>query len=164
MKAIPLTRGKVALVDDCDFEFLSQWKWYAAPFPAGLWYAQRNDPVSKKTIRMHRVITGASEGVKVDHINNDGLDNQRGNLRNCTQPDNCRNRKPSANSTTGYKGVSFAKREGKYSAHIGHKKKKIWIGYFSSAKEAALAYDEAAKRLHGKFAHLNFGNHPISAD
>lgn len=103
MKTIPLTRGKYALVDDGDFEYLNQWKWHAQ-FIKGIWYACRGVRQPKiaigipgKVVRilMHRVITGATGRWEiVDHIDHDGLNNQRHNLRIVTNSQNLRNRKP----------------------------------------------------------------------
>jgi hypothetical protein len=155
VKEIPLTQGKVALVDDDLFDYLNQWSWFAA-LVHGKWYAQRQAGRPQKTVRMHRVVAGAPDEVKVDHINGNGLDNRRENLRNCSQTQNCYNRKLPMNSTTGFKGVCFHKRDRKYSVHIGFQKRKIWLGYYQTAEEAARAYDEAAKRLYGEFAKLNF--------
>jgi hypothetical protein len=105
---------------------------------------------------MHRVVIGAPDGVKVDHINGDGLDNQRHNIRKCTQSENSRNRRLSVNNKSGFKGVTWVPKRKKYEVNIGVKGKRKFLGYFSSAEEGARVYDNAAKKYHGKFAHLNF--------
>jgi len=153
MKQISLTQGKYALVDDKDFGYLNQWKWFAS-FDGCNWYACRKGGV----IKMHRVILGLQKGdkQKVDHINHNGLDNCRCNLRICTQAQNCQNRKPYKNSSSKYKGVSWYSITKKWRARIKLKRKEIHLGYFDSETLAAKTYDEKAKILFGDFAKLNF--------
>lgn len=150
-KSIPLNHGKVAIVDDDMFEFLSQWKWYAHR-DWNTWYVQRC--IGKATIKMHRVIMNAPDGMKVDHRNHNGLDNQRLNLRVCTHAQNVMNSKPSRVNTTGFKGVSI--HHGKYRAQIEVSKKKITLGYYVNPVDAARAYDQAAKKHFGEYAWTNF--------
>lgn len=94
MKKIKLSQGKYALVDDKDYEFLNQWKWSAKTNGREIFYAYRKENSRKtgKTIYMHRIIVNAPKGMDVDHINGDGLNNQRKNLRICTRSQNQRNR------------------------------------------------------------------------
>jgi len=157
MKTIPLTQGKVALVDDEDYEYLNQWKWRAHK-NGNTYYAIRTACKSKEqTIYMHRVILNASNGVDVDHINSNGIDNQKLNLRLCSRSENIKYQRLSCNNTTGFKGVSFNKQKcGKpYRARISLNNKNIFLGYYSTAKEAAQVYDKAALKYHGKFALTN---------
>jgi hypothetical protein len=156
MKQIPLTQGKFAIVDDEDYDFLIQWKWHLS----NRGYARRNNYVegvivNPKSILMHRVILGDPIGFQVDHINGDKLDNRKSNLRVCTTGENARNRGKNKNGTSGYKGVHFYKAYRKWQSHIMHERKMVWLGYFDTAEKAALAYNEAATKLHGEFAHLN---------
>jgi hypothetical protein len=151
VKEIPLTRGMVAVVDDHWFDFLNQWKWMATN-RVGKHYAARGE--NKKLILMHRVITNAPSGMQVDHINGNGLDNRMENLRVCTGQENIRNQALRKDNTTGYKGVTPHKK--KYRAQIYVNGNKILIGVFSDPKDAARAYDEKAKELHGEFSRLNF--------
>lgn len=156
LKEIPLTQGKTALVDELDYDFLMQWKWSTYYQPrAHTWYAVRSVRVAgrRTSIQMHRVITDAPDGMEVDHQNHDGLDNQRGNLRVCTRADNQHNQRPCLNNTSGYKGVS--RRRGRWVAGIRCDGRRYNLGHFDTAEEAALAYNEAAARLHGEFAFLN---------
>jgi hypothetical protein len=155
MKEIQLTQGRVALVDDADYEYLSQWKWKAYK-DRYTWYARRGIRVGFviKTIHMHRLITNAPDGLFVDHINGDGLDNRRGNLRVCTKSENGFNRGKNSNNTTGYKGVTTNK--GKYRAQIRIDGKMCGLGRYTDPVEAAKAYDRAAKKHYGEFAKLNF--------
>lgn len=152
MKSIPLTQGKFALVDDDDYEWLSQWKWYAKQ-DRNKWYAVRKESPTKM-IRMHRVILNAAPGVEVDHWDGDGLHNWRGNLRRCTTTQNQGNRGKQVNNTSGFKGVRPYR--GKYQAQIQFKGKVIHIGYYATAEEAAHSYDEKARGLFGPFAKTNF--------
>lgn len=157
MKEIKLTQGKVALVDDADFEWLNQWKWFAAKC-GNTFYAHRNEEVDgrKRTIRMHRLILGVTDPkVFVDHERGDGLNNQRYNLRMATQRQNSQNRKPQAGSASKYKGVSFNARLKKWLAQIRVGSSLIHIGCYKQEEDAALAYNEAAIKHHGEFARLN---------
>ena len=105
-------------------------------------------------VKLHRLVVGAPDRVVVDHINGDVLDNRRVNLRTCTVAENTRNRSP-LRAKSGYKGV-FRKKNGRYFASIVCDMKTHYLGSFGCAVEAAKAYDEAAIRLHGAFAVLNF--------
>jgi hypothetical protein len=152
MKKIKLTKGMVALVSDEDYPYLSQWKWHAEPF-GNTWAAVRNR--TGKAIYMHRAITGAGKGKVVDHINGNGLDNRRENIRVCTQQENVRNRQRGKNNTTGFKGVSRFD-ENKYQVKIRVNGKLKHLGLFTSVYEAAEAYDKAAVHYFGEFARINF--------
>jgi hypothetical protein len=147
MAEVPLTQGKVALVDDEDYEYLSQFKWYAQKSET-TWYAARH-PTKNKTVRMHRVLMDDPQGLEVDHEDRDGLNNQRYNLRVATHAQNGRNRRPHTNKTSGYKGVYWQKASGRWIVQIQ-------LGSYDTAEEAARMYDEAARRYHGEFAYLNF--------
>lgn len=146
MKKIPLTQGKFAIVDDEDFEFLSQWNWY---YLNG--YAVRSFKGSK--ILMHRVINKTPDYLQTDHINRNRLDNRKINLRNATVSENQTNRL-SLYNTTGYRGV-FRGKGGAWRVRIQVKGEKINIGSFKSIKEAAIAYNKKALEIYGDFAVLN---------
>lgn len=151
MKEIPLTQGKVALVDDEDFEWLLQWKWHAEKH-GRTWYARGK--VNGKLISMHCIIMNTPAGKVTDHASGNGLDNRRDNLRVCTKYENrCNTRKHRDNSHS-FKGTF---RHGKnWSARIHIYGKDIHLGTYLTEVEAAHAYDSAAREIHGKFAHLNF--------
>lgn len=172
-KQIPLTKGKFALVDDEDFEFLSQWKWhfnnrYACrciyTYADGVERKQKN----RKQIRifMHREIMNPPSDKEIDHINRCGLDNRKSNLRICTREQNARNSLPSSyagkDKESIYKGVYLRKdRNKKWVSYImGKNKKTIYIGGFYSEIEAAIAYNAKAKQLFGEFALLNVIENP----
>lgn len=154
MKTIPLTQGLFALVDDEDFEYLNQWKWYAAR-QWNTYYAFRQDYSSgkPKTIRMHREVMG-EDPRNIDHRDGDGLNNQKCNLRYCTHSQNHQNRKHHRNTSSIYKGVSLT--YNKWRAQIMNQGKVAYIGLFYTEEEAALAYDTKAKELFGEFARPNF--------
>jgi hypothetical protein len=150
---IELTFGKWAIVDAADYQRLSKYKWHAVKERRN-WYA--------KTLRrngmplgMHRLITDAPKGLFVDHIDHNGLNNCRSNLRICSNAENSRNKRPYGR-TSRYKGVSWHKGSKKFVAQITFKGKKIWLGYFVDEIDAAKAYDKKAKELFGEFAYLNF--------
>jgi len=152
MKTIPLTQNKCALIDDEDFKKVNAHKWYALK-SGHYWYACSYDSKNKKTIYMHRLILNTPTGTDTDHINHNGLDNRKKNLRTCTKAQNqhntmlCKRRKKSK-----YKGLYWNKKGGKWVARIN----RTYIGSYSDEKEAALAYDKAAKELYGEFACTNF--------
>ena len=152
-KLIPLTQGKFAIVDAEDYEELSQYKWHATK--AGrTCYAMRRK--GEKLIRMHREIMGAPKGLVCDHIDHNGLNNRKRNMRLCTQGQNCRNKSARKGCSSKYIGVSFDKHTQKFSAKICVGFKKIWLGRFKSEILAAKARDKKAIELHGEFACLNF--------
>lgn len=159
-KEIELTQDKVALVDDEDFEWLSQWKWHAY-WDGHNWYAKRAERMisngrRQRTVNMHRTIMNVSQSDKVDHVDGNGLNNQRHNLRVATHQQNVCNRSLYCNNSSGYKGVGWHKQHQKWHAKIQNNGKRIHLGYFDTALEAARAYDEAAKDIHGEFARINF--------
>jgi hypothetical protein len=155
MKTIPLTQGQSALVDDDDYEELSKHKWYAH-MSHGHYYAIRNSlrQNGKRTaVKMHRQIINVPDGMATDHINGDGLDNRKCNLRICNPQQNNTNSKKRTNSTSVYKGVFKVKGCNRWAA----KARREYLGLFKSEKEAAKAYDVKAKELFGEYARLNFG-------
>ena len=160
MKEIPLTQGRVALVDDDMYEYLNQWNWYAAQKESGKWYAQRNtkrENGRQKTIFMHLLVMPPPEGMEVAHKDNQRtLDNRRENLRFCTRAQNTWNRSKSPRNTSGYIGVSWNKNEEKYTSAIRVGGKICFPGYFDDPEKAARAYDEKARESRGEFAVTNF--------
>jgi len=155
-RTILLTRGKVATVDDADYVWLSQWKW----FTHSNGYAVRNTRLSEDRPRgivyMHREIVGASAEVEVDHRDRDKLNNQRHNLRACTTAENQQNRAPRAGRDSHYKGVRWDADRRRWRARIVINGKEQHLGRFGTEEDAARAYDEAARRHFGEFARTNF--------
>lgn len=164
-KEIPLTQGKVTIVDDDDYEELSKFKWFAKNGFRKIeqFYAVRrvhaDNKYRQETVVMHRFILGAAPGVLVDHIDGNGLNNTRANLRLCNAAQNSYNKRSHV-GRSGFKGVFFAK--GRYLARITCKEVRIRLGGHDTAERAARAYDAAAKRLFGEFARLNFPDDPAS--
>lgn len=142
---------KYALVAKKDLHKVLRYRWHAAK-PRNIWYAYTF--IGKKMISMHGLIIGVGK-FEVDHRNHDGLDNVWKNLRRSTRSQNSCNRSRTKTNTSGYKGVVFDKRFNKWYGRIGLNGKAICLGCFSTAKEAALAYDRAAVKIHGRFAYLN---------
>jgi hypothetical protein len=164
MKTIPLTRGKVAIVDDDDFVILNKWKW-CAKFnkKANRYDAVRRNPSNGKNIFMHRQIMGLVpyDGLVVDHKNHDTLDYRRDNLRVCTQAQNCCNKSKIKTASSKFIGVSIARRGGYtfWRATIKDGKKLKSLGYTQYTPDgerlAALKYNEAARQIFGQYANLN---------
>ena len=150
MKKIKLTKGFNTLIDNEDFDYLNQWKWSAHIINKKYIYAERYE--NGKTIMLHNFLMKTPKGLVVDHIDHNGLNNQRSNLRNCTLKQNFLNRNPS--SSTGYLGVY--KNGKKFVAQKIINGKVKHLGRFSNPKDAALAYDEKAKEINGEFTNLNF--------
>lgn len=152
MKTIPLTKRKMALVDDEDYEWLMQWKWHVIECEKNF-YARRNH--KGKTIYMHRLIMGACAGQQTDHKNCNGLNNQKQNLRFCSNAQNQYNQKSYIGHTSKFRGVCWHKVAKKWQASIRHHYHLIYLGLFGNEFEAAKAYDRAAVEKYGEYAHLN---------
>lgn len=148
-RLIPLTRGKFAMVDAADYEWLSAYTWHALKV-AGNFYACRKE--KGKTILMHRQIMPPPPGKVVDHKNNNGLDDHRRNLRICTQQQNVCNSRPQRRKS-GFKGVS--RHRDKWAARIKYGGKQYCLGSFDTPLEAARARDRKARELMGEYAWLN---------
>lgn len=154
-KIIKLTKNKETLINDEDYTYLSQFKWQLSSEG----YAQRvtsRKLGKRKSIQMHREIMNCSTGKEIDHINGNRLDNRKENLRICTSQQNQFNLKRRINNTSGYKGVSWHKKDKKWRARIKADNKYIFLGNFDSKNKAAKAYDTAAKQYFGEYARLNY--------
>lgn len=157
---IQLTRGMVAIIDAADLEVVSGYKWYSH-WSRRKFYAATDArfgarKCGRRIIYMHRLIMGLPDSrVHTDHIDGDGLNNRRSNLRLCTIGENNQNQGILARNTSGYKGVSWNTSTKKWLAQISCDGKNRYIGVFSSKEEAHAAYCGAASKLHGEFA--NYG-------
>jgi hypothetical protein len=147
MKEIVLTKGKTTLVDDEDYILFSVFPWHVSNHP----------PIAYNNTlgALHRCIMNTPQGMEVDHIDGNQLNNQKYNLRNCTRIENCRNKKHNKRNTTGFKGVTYAEGSDHYRSMITVNYKHIHLGCFDIAEEAAIAYNEAAKLFYGEFANTN---------
>lgn len=168
VKAILLTKGMVTLIDEQDYERVSQYNWSATKHH-DRWYVHRTaHGQAKKKIFLHRFILDAPEGLVVDHINGDSLDNRRSNLRLCSSSENGMNRGKTKLNTSGFKGIYLNKQTGRWVARIGINGRHIHLGTFDSREVAATVYDEAAQFCHREFAKTNLSPDPtlpiISAD
>lgn len=157
MKKIALTKGGFALVDDTDFEFLSQWKWtvrngYSAR-TVYLGGGRKNQ--KSKHIYMHSLLNETPNGMETDHINRNKLDNRRENLRTTTRQQNSCNRVLQDNNTSGFRGVSWNRQRNKWMSQIKAFRKNYYLGLYSNKNDAARAYDKAALNLFGEFSKLN---------
>ena len=157
MKKIPLTQGKAALVDDADYEWLNQWKWCAVKM-CHFYYAVRHAKQDNaRVLYMHREIMSAPKGLDIDHIDHDGLNNQKINMRLCTRQQNCANkRKRDFTTSSKYKGVCYIRKNGLWLANISYNNKTMSLGHHAAEEDAARAYDKKAVELFGEFASTNF--------
>jgi len=155
---IPLTQGQVAIVDADDYPLISQHKWHAQRC-LHKYYALTNinlDNGSRTQISMHRMIMDAPKGLEVDHIDRNGLNNRRSNLRLATHAQNTRNQGKWKETASKYKGLSLDKRDMKWQVKVFYNGKYVTVGRFFDEEEAARAYDAKARELFGEFAHCNF--------
>lgn len=155
MLEVPLTQGKYALIDNEDLELVMRYKWCYIRAKSGNEYAVTMIPIGKKQkqLRMHILIMGKGESPYIDHKNNNGIDNRKENLRFCTPKQNRQNSYKRKNSTSVFKGVCHDNRG--WRATICENGKCMHLGYFKNEIEAANAYNEKAKKLHGDFYSLN---------
>jgi hypothetical protein len=153
---VSLTQGYEAVIDVGDIPLVSPYKWCVLVCKNTI-YAVRGtrrgeNGYPARNICMHRVIAGTQEGFETDHINGNGLDNRRCNLRNTSRAQNSLNTGVKKNNTSGYKGVDWSKTRKKWRARIRVNGERIGLGYYGSPEEAGAAYNEAAKIYHGEFA------------
>jgi hypothetical protein len=170
MKTIALTKGKVTLVDDADHEELTKYKWHATESSRGKFYArtavyfgkEAGTKSGNKMMFMHRMLL--PDAPTVDHIDSNGLNNCRNNLRKCSQKENTRNSQKQKKKA-GFKGttwISWEKgKKGKWVAQIQTGGKRFYLGCFEREVDAARAYDAAALKHFGEFAKINFPPSPL---
>lgn len=151
---VPLTRGKQAVIDASDVHLVDGINWQArvGSHTTYAMSSKQTGPTKWIALIMHRMIVSAPDGMQVDHIDGDGLNNRRSNLRIVTAAQNAQNGKFRRNNKSGIKGVYWHKSKGKWDASITVNRKLIHLGQFAKIEDAASAYAEASARLHGKFA------------
>lgn len=163
-RQIPLGRGYFATVDAADYERLSRFRWHALVRKnRRTVYAIRNfvRPDGRRSSEeMQRTILRPADGLFVDHRDGDGLNNRRQNLRESTCAQNCANRRAKLATSSQYLGVSWHKANQKWTAHVCTGGVQQYLGSFGQEIAAAVAYDEAARRIHGEFANPNFSVPP----
>lgn len=157
---ITLSQGYVALIDAADVEMVSQHRWcasvdYRIDGSVRAVYAITSVPRKSAKLWLHRLFTDAPDGLDVDHIDRDGLNNRRSNLRLATRAQNLQNQGLRENNTSGFKGVNWHKLRQKWRAYIQANGKRRHLGLYSTPEDAARAYNLAAIALHGDYARLN---------
>ena len=157
MKEIALANGKgVALIDDEDYELVSRYRWYLCKdLRTSYALTWRWSPKRRISVRMHRLLMDAPAGMDVDHVDHDGLNNRRANLRLCTRAQNLANSRKGSGTSSRFKGVCWYKPSSKWMAKGSLNRKTIYLGYFDSEVEAAKAYNAFAIEHYGEHALLN---------
>lgn len=152
---VTLTRGYETVIDKSSLPLVEGYNWYTSVRPRAF-YAVRSDHDGQKlkTTLMHRVIMGDPQGLEVDHINSDGLNNRLENLRVVTKEQNQRNQRASYKNACGLKGVSWHKVTQKWQSQITVDRKNFHLGLFDTPEEAHAAYVEASKNMHGEFGRV----------
>lgn len=158
MRTLELSRGMKVIVDDEDYEKVSPYKWSFLAFHnnSAKGYAHRRfkGEHGYVSMKMHRFILNVPKGMEVDHINGDGLDNRRTNMRICTHAQNVKNASVRKDNTSGVKGVNWNKRQKKWVARI-NLNKRIQLGSFDTFDDAKEAYNRAAEYYYKDFAKIN---------
>ena len=151
MKEIKLSNGMVTMVDDENYEHLNKFKWHSQK-GRYTYYVIRHGNKENTTIRMHREIMNPQKKMEIDHIDHNGLNNQKYNLRICTRSENHMNEDHKGK----LKGSYYERKYGLFKSRITHNGKDIFLGYYKTRIEAAVAYDRAALKYFGEYANLNF--------
>ena len=158
-KGINLTQGQVALVCDCHYDVVKNYKWFAVYDKSSKAYraGRMSEPINgkRKILFMHKIINNTPNNMLTDHINGDTLDNRCENLRNATSTQNQINRGKRSDNSSGYKGVSPVRGTNKWKAQIQINKKKICLGLFDDIEDARQVRDDAEKNMFGEFARPN---------
>ena len=151
---VPLTRGYYAIIDAEDAPLVEGVSWRAKPGNTGIIYAARDcrDGSGNWTVvRMHRVILGAKDKTLVDHLDHDGLNNRRNNIRLCSHSENNQNARKRIKGSSKYKGIYWKERDKKWYARIMLNGKRIFLGSYDTEDEAHKAYCKASRDLHKEF-------------
>lgn len=159
MKLVSIHGGYFAQVDDEDFEWVSAIRWHIMRGRKTVYAATnvRREGGGYRTVAMHRMINRTPQGLHTDHIDGNGLNNTRANLRTATRTQNGQNRSPNNGAVSAFKGVHWNRRKGRWVASIRVNKKSVYLGMHRSEVEAAAAYSRAAEQYFGEFARINEG-------
>jgi hypothetical protein len=159
MKLIPLTQGRFAKVDDEDFERISALSWHVMKGRNTIYAGTnvRRPGGGYSSVGMHRMINETPPGFHTDHIDGDGLNNTRANLRTATRAQNGQNRSPNKGAVSPFKGVHWNRRKRRWVASIRVNKKSVFLGLHQSEESAAEAYARAAAQYFGEFARTESG-------
>ena len=152
MKEISLTRGKMAIVDDEDYDYINQWKWQYLPVGYAARNFKKNDNGVRPLVYMHCMIVPHPEGMQTDHANQNKLDNRRDNLRVCSRSQNYINGGLRADNSSGVRGVVWHRASQKWEASIGYNGKRIHIGLYNDIGCASKAYSNKSRELFGVFS------------
>lgn len=146
----------IVMIDDEDYELISKYTWSLLPSKNGQTYYAKTNLFNSKpaSLQIHTLIL-KSYGLHVDHIDRNGLNNQKENLRICTRSQNMMNKIKIKPATSKYKGVCWYDKYKKWNARIGVNNRRFCLGYFDTQEDAALAYNIAAKKFHREFCRLN---------
>ena len=156
IKLHPLSQGLVATIDKVDYSRVSKLKWFAGKdYNTVYAFANITKPQGRRRLMMHQLISDTNDGEECDHIDGNGLNNCRSNLRACTHQQNIFHAKPYRNTSSQYKGVSWNKKAKRWIANIRLNNKVTYLGSYGDEVEAALAYNKAAEKLFGEYAYLN---------
>jgi hypothetical protein len=159
-RRIPLTLGKFAIVDPEDYDRLRKYKWHAQQSDRTFYAVHsltngKREP--RRNLQMHNLVINVPAGMYCDHINHNGLDNRKANLRPVSGVQSVwHRRKFKRPSRSKYKGVDWSADMKRWRVRIRVSGKRIYLGSFENEIDAAKAYDCAAKKYHGEFAVLNF--------
>ncbi len=155
MKVIHLTQNKVTWLDNEDFERVNKYKWHANKKTTGVFYAYRKQWIPEKqkyiTIIMHRFIMNCPEDMEIDHIDHNGLNNQKSNLKICSHADNMRNIKVRRTSNSGFRGISWDKKNKKWRITICKEKKFYNRGRFTELEDAVKEHRKSFKEIFGYY-------------
>ena len=152
---VTLTKGHTAVIDAADIPLVEGRNWFAFETPRTV-YAACTDILDgkRRTRLMHRTIMDAPDGLDVDHIDSDGLNNSRSNLRLATRSENMQNQRPHSDNASGLKGASWDKQNGKWVAKIMLRGRRRHLGYYATPEAAHAAYAAASAELHGEFGRI----------
>jgi hypothetical protein len=153
---IALTKGYEAVIDAADVPLVEGWNWYAQPGGRTVYAASKGAACGRRCrVFLHRLLLGEPLDVFVDHVNSDGLDNRRANLRLASASQNQHNKAMQNNNTSGFKGVTWKANKRQWVARISCGGKSKHLGYFDTPEAAHFAYASASAAIHGEFGRVS---------